>query len=83
MGDVVLVCGRTRIDQPLQAESKTIAERLRAARIAAKKTQQEVAGERFSKGSISAIERGKMTPSVQALDYLAGQLPKFHTKRWG
>ena len=55
-------------------EGKTIAERLRTARLAAKKTQQELAGGRFSKSYISAIERGKMTPSVQALDYLAGQL---------
>ena len=58
----------------IQAEGKFIAERLRAARLAAKKTQQELAGERFSKSSISAIERGKMTPSIQALEYLADHL---------
>lgn len=62
------------MEQPFPAEGIIIAERLRAARLAAKKTQQEVAGGRFSKSYISAIERGKMTPSVPALDYLAGQL---------
>jgi transcriptional regulator with XRE-family HTH domain len=58
----------------IQPEGKTIAERLRAVRLAAKKTQQELAGERFSKSYISAIERGKMTPSIQALEYLADHL---------
>lgn len=58
----------------IQPEGKTIAERLRTARLAAKKTQQELAGGRFSKSYISAVERGKMTPSIQALDYLADQL---------
>ena len=62
------------METPVQAGGQTIAERLRAARLAAKKTQQRVAGGRFSKSYISAIERGKMTPSVQALEYLADQL---------
>ncbi len=62
------------MELPSQPENTTIAERLRAARLAANKTQQEVAAGRFSKSYISAIERGKMTPSVQALDYLASQL---------
>ena len=51
-----------------------IAERLRAARVAAKKTQQELAGDDFSKSYISAIERGKMTPSIQALGLLSERL---------
>lgn len=62
------------MEAPVHSEGQIIAERLRAARLAAKKTQQELAGEHFSKSYISAIERGKMTPSVQALEYLAGQL---------
>lgn len=62
------------METDIQPEGKTIAERLRTARLAAKKTQQELAGERFSKSYISAVERGKMTPSIQALDYLADQL---------
>lgn len=58
----------------IQAAGKSLAERLRAARRAAGETQQEVAGERFSKSYLSAIERGKMTPSVHALEFLAGRL---------
>ena len=52
----------------------TIGARIRLARMAAQKTQQELAGERFSKSYISAIERGKMTPSFKALSILAEQL---------
>ncbi|HEX6780204.1 MAG TPA: helix-turn-helix transcriptional regulator [Ktedonobacterales bacterium] len=52
----------------------SLAERLRAARLAANKTQQELAGDRYSKAYISAIECGKMTPSVQALGLLAERL---------
>jgi transcriptional regulator with XRE-family HTH domain len=62
------------MQQESPTDGKSIAARLRAARIAAKMTQQELAGEHFSKSYISAVERGKMTPSVPALDYLAGQL---------
>lgn len=62
------------METQVHSEGKIIAERLRTARLAAKKTQQELAGGHFSKSYISAIERGKMTPSVQALEYLAGQL---------
>ena len=52
----------------------TIAERVRTARIAANKTQQQLAGDTYSKSYISAVERGKMTPSVQALGVLAERL---------
>ncbi len=55
-------------------ETMTIAERVRSARIAANKTQQQLAGETYSKSYISAVERGKMTPSVQALGVLAERL---------
>ncbi len=51
-----------------------IGERIRAARFAAHLTQGELAGERFSKSYISALERGKMMPSFQALRYLAERL---------
>src|SRR5215475_11402338 len=54
--------------------SEALAGRLRAARLAAHLTQQELAGERFSKSYVSAIERGKMVPSLQALSYLAEKL---------
>lgn len=62
------------MEQHVPGEGKIIAERLRAARRAAKKTQQEVVGERFSKSYLSAIERGKITPSIQALEILADRL---------
>lgn len=52
----------------------TIAERLRAARLATNHTQQQLAGDDFSKSYISAIERGKMIPSLQALGLLAERL---------
>jgi tetratricopeptide (TPR) repeat protein len=55
-------------------DTMTIAERVRTARIAANKTQQQLAGDTYSKSYISAVERGKMTPSVQALGVLAERL---------
>jgi tetratricopeptide (TPR) repeat protein len=57
-----------------RSDSMTIAERVRSARIAANKTQQQLAGDTYSKSYISAVERGKMTPSVQALGVLADRL---------
>ncbi len=49
-------------------------ERLREARYAARLTQAELAGNQFSKSYISAVERGKMTPSISALLVLAERL---------
>ena len=57
-----------------QTEPMTIGERVRTARIAANKTQQQLAGDTYSKSYISAVEHGKMTPSVQALSVLAERL---------
>ncbi len=51
-----------------------IGERVRIARVAANLTQQELAGDTYSKSYISAVERGKMTPSFQALQMLAERL---------
>lgn len=48
--------------------------RLRSARRLAGLTQSEVAGERFTKSYISAIEHELVRPSLAALDYLANQL---------
>jgi transcriptional regulator with XRE-family HTH domain len=58
----------------LSTRHMTLGERLRAARYAAHLTQEELAGERFSKSYISAVERGKMTPSISALRLLAERL---------
>lgn len=44
------------------------------ARMAAHKTQQELVGDTYSKSYLSAVERGKQTPSFQALLFLANQL---------
>lgn len=54
--------------------SHAIADRLRSARLSANLTQQELAGGLFSKSYISAVERGKMIPSLQALNVLAQRL---------
>jgi transcriptional regulator with XRE-family HTH domain len=53
---------------------QAVAERLRTARVAAHLTQQELARGLFSKSYISAVERGKMVPSLQALNVLAQRL---------
>ena len=37
-------------------------------------TQQALAGERYTKAYVSALENGLIKPSVKALDYLAGRL---------
>lgn len=58
----------------LSSPPSSLAERLRAARLAVNKTQHDLAGGNYSKAYISAIERGKMTPSVQALGLLAERL---------
>jgi transcriptional regulator with XRE-family HTH domain/predicted negative regulator of RcsB-dependent stress response len=51
-----------------------LAQRLRTARLAAKLTQQELAGETFSKSYISAVEQGRMIPSLPSLSVLATRL---------
>ncbi|HEY7123417.1 MAG TPA: helix-turn-helix transcriptional regulator [Ktedonobacterales bacterium] len=79
----VFVAGeKTKQPEHLAEESKTanlpssraIADRLRTARLSANLTQQELAGGLFSKSYISAVERGKMIPSLQALNVLAQRL---------
>ncbi len=63
----------SRVKKP-GSEAGVLGARLRAARLAAHLTQRELAGERFSKSYISAIERGNMVPSLPALTYLAEKL---------
>ncbi|HEX7471517.1 MAG TPA: helix-turn-helix domain-containing protein [Candidatus Limnocylindrales bacterium] len=58
-------------DRPLAA---SIGLRLRAARRRAGLTQQVLAGERYTKAYISALETGVAKPSMAALNYLAGRL---------
>ncbi|HKG56100.1 MAG TPA: helix-turn-helix transcriptional regulator [Candidatus Limnocylindrales bacterium] len=60
-------------DRPLAA---AIGGRLRQARLAAGLTQQQLAGERYTKAYISALENGIAKPSMAALNYLAPRLGK-------
>jgi tetratricopeptide (TPR) repeat protein len=48
--------------------------RIRAARLAGHLTQQQLAGDRYTKAYISALELGHAKPSMAALDYLAPRL---------
>ncbi len=54
--------------------SLPIAERVRQARLAARLTQEELGGTIFSRSYLSAVERGKMLPSIPALAVLAKRL---------
>ena len=60
-------------DSPL---AHAIGQRLRQARLAAGLTQQQLAGERYTKAYISALENGIAKPSMAALNYLAPRLGK-------
>jgi len=55
-------------------DGTTFAVRLRDARLRAGLTQAELAGERYTKAHISALEHGLANPSVEALGYLASRL---------
>ncbi|HEX2914161.1 MAG TPA: tetratricopeptide repeat protein [Chloroflexia bacterium] len=48
--------------------------RIRETRTEKGLSQKDLVGERFSKSYISSIERGKITPSLKALEYIAGRL---------
>lgn len=54
--------------------ARTIGARIRAARLRAGLTQPELAGDRYTKAYISALELGHAKPSMAALDYLAPRL---------
>src|SRR4051795_2799571 len=54
--------------------ARAIGGRIRAARLAAHLTQQELAGDRYTKAYVSALELGHAKPSMAALDYLAPRL---------
>src|SRR3712207_6310148 len=58
-------------DRPL---ARAIGQRLRQARLAANLTQQQLAGDRYTKAYISALENGIAKPSMAALNYLAPRL---------
>jgi transcriptional regulator with XRE-family HTH domain len=58
-------------DRPL---ARAIGTRLRAERLRQGLTQSTLAGERYTKAYISALENGLAKPSMAALNYLAGRL---------
>jgi transcriptional regulator with XRE-family HTH domain len=58
-------------DSPLAAQ---IGGRIKRARLAAGLTQSSLAGERYTKAYISALEHGLAKPSMAALNYLAPRL---------
>jgi tetratricopeptide (TPR) repeat protein len=58
-------------DTPL---ARAIGVRLRQARLRAGLTQQQLAGERYTKAYVSALENGLSKPSMAALNYLASRL---------
>ncbi len=69
------VKARTRRARTEQAAPKSpVGGRIKAARAKAGLTQQKVAGERYTKAYISALENGLVRPSVAALEYIAERL---------
>lgn len=58
----------------LEGLAPIIGLRIRESRTDKNMSQKELVGERFSKSYISSIERGKITPSLKALEYIASRL---------
>ena len=54
--------------------AKRIGSRIREARLRAGLTQQQLAGERYTKAYVSALETGIARPSMVALSYLSERL---------
>ena len=65
---------RTRIVVDDSVLAARIGGRIRAARLAAGLTQQQLAAGRYTKAYISALEKGHAKPSMAALDFIAGRL---------
>lgn len=57
-----------------RARAQAIGSRIRAVRLQRGMTQAQVAGAKFSKAYISALETGAAAPSMRALEYVADQL---------
>src|SRR5512140_2152419 len=74
MEAVPTVRTRRRVVVDQRDLARSIGARIRAARLAAHLTQQELAGDRYTKAYISALELGHAKPSMAALDYLAPRL---------
>ncbi len=65
---------RRRVVVDDTALARAIGQRIRQARAAAGLTQQQLAGDRFTKAYISALENALAKPSMAALNYLAPRL---------
>lgn len=65
---------RTRIVVDDSVLAARIGGRIRAARLAAGLTQQQLAAGRYTKAYISALEKGHAKPSMAALEFIAGRL---------
>ena len=72
--DVIETRKRRRVVVDHRELARAIGGRIRAARVAAGLTQQELAGDRYTKAYVSALELGHAKPSMAALDYLAPRL---------
>ncbi|HEY3522287.1 MAG TPA: tetratricopeptide repeat protein [Candidatus Limnocylindrales bacterium] len=71
---MALTTPRRSLAQEDRHVARAIGQRIRAARLRAAMTQREVAGDRYTKAYISALENGLIKPSVAALNFLAGRL---------
>ena len=70
-------CPRLRHARPPPPPSPLairIGGRLKTARLKSGLTQQQLAGDRYTKAYVSALENALIKPSMVALDYLAGRL---------
>lgn len=65
---------RRRVIVDDSALAGRIGERIRQARHRAGLTQQQLAGDRYTKAYISALETGQAKPSMAALNFIAGRL---------
>jgi transcriptional regulator with XRE-family HTH domain len=65
---------RRRVTVDDTALAHSIGARIRQARLQAGLTQQQLAGDRYTKAYVSALENGSSKPSMAALNYLATRL---------
>ena len=65
---------RRRKPAPSGAALRDLGERIRAARTAARLTQTQVGAPHFTRAYVSAVELGKIRPSVRSLEFLADRL---------
>src|SRR5690554_2669691 len=69
---------RTKVSAPASEKDRELArrigQRIREARLRAGLTQQQLAGDRYTKAYISALETGFARPSMVALTYICERL---------